>query len=130
MLLFRRMEIQSLDEGRLTANRQYVPLLRANRLESFESVMKYPGGEIHRDFPGRRTVRLELKDPEGAIRPVFLKRYESHYLSPFRRMLRLLRWPGAEDEAIREWHMLQQVSTCGIPTPIPIAVGQSTMNGA
>lgn len=124
------MNTETLDHGRITANREFIPLLRANGLDSFEKVMSFPGGQVFRDFPGRRTVRLELKNPFGADQAVFLKRYGADYLSMLGRLLRVIRWPTAEDEAFREWKMIQEVGALGISTATPIACGQSTLNGA
>jgi hypothetical protein len=123
------MNVESLDQGRMTVAAEFLPLLRANGLDSFEQVMARPGGTVVRDFPGRRTVRLELRHADGDARGVFLKRYEPSYLSAGQRLLRLIRWPGAGDEAMREWEMLHQVSACGIRTASPIAVGQHASGG-
>lgn len=124
------MNVQILDHGRITANSNFVPLLRAAGLDSFHSLMDYPGGRVFRDFPGRQTVRLELRNEVGVPQPVFLKRYESHYLSRWQRLLRLLRWPGAGDEALCEWEMIREIARCGIRTATPIALGQSATHGA
>jgi hypothetical protein len=123
------MSVERMDEGRITAALEFIPLLRANGLDSFEQMMAFPGGTVVRDFPGRRTVRIELKTPTGATQSVFLKRYEPDYLSIGQRLLRFLRWPGADDEAMREWTMIRQVAACGIRTATPIAVGQRSSGG-
>ena len=123
------MKAESIDDGRMTVTVDFLPLLRANGLDSFEKVMAMTDGKVFRDFPGRRTVRLELNH-DGGDQAVFLKRYESHYLSPARKCLRRLRWPGAEDEALREWRVIQEVRSRGIPTATPIALGQQTAGGA
>ena len=123
------MNAEPIDHGRITVAAGFLPLLRANGLDSFERVMALPGGKVFRDFPGRRTVRLELKTDDGGTQAVFLKRYESDYLSLAGRWLRRLRWPGAEEEALREWQMIQQVRSPGIRTATPIALGQETAGG-
>src|SRR5690349_5198568 len=118
------MNAEILDQGRVMVASDFVTLLRENGLDTFDKVMAISAGMVFRDFPGRRTVRLELKAADGTTQGVFLKRYESHYLSPGRRLLRFLRWPGAEDEALREWRMLHHLHSLGIPTAAPVAVGQ------
>ena len=123
------MSVESIDAGRVTVRTEFLPLLRANGLDSFESVMRFEGGKVFRNFPGRRTVRLELKARNGKVEAIFLKRYESNYLSLFGRLLRLVRWPGAGDEAQREWEMIQAVAGCGIQTAVPIALGQAGGKG-
>jgi hypothetical protein len=122
------MNAETIDHGRITVAAGFLPLLRANGLESFEQFMALSGGKVFRDFPGRRTVRLELKQADGGVQAVFLKRYESGYLSPARRWLRRLGWPGAEDEAGREWLAIQQVGALGIRTATPVALGQEAAN--
>ena len=124
------MKLETLDQGRITVAAQFLPLLQANGLDAFEKVMSLSGGKVARDFPGRRTVRMELKDKDGAVRGFYLKRYEPNYLSPGRRLLRMLRWPGAEDEAWREWRMLQKVRDLGIQTATPVAAGWEGSEGS
>ena len=118
-----------LDDGRMLADPAFAPFLRAHELDTFARVMDFSGGRVARDFPGRRTVRLELAGPDGAKTGFFLKRYFDNYLSPTRRLLRRLRWPGSEDEAWREWTMLHAVLAAGIPTAIPVALGQKSPGG-
>ena len=55
------MKTELLDQDRITVASDFLPLLRANGLETFEQVMALAGGKVARDFPGRRTVRLELR---------------------------------------------------------------------
>ncbi len=124
------MKFETLDQGRITVAEQFAPLLRANGLDTFEKVMSSTGGKVAREFPGRRTVRIELKSADGTMGGFFLKRYEPNYLSAGRRLLRLLHLPGAEDEAWREWQMLRQVQDAGIPTATPVAAGWEGAGGS
>jgi hypothetical protein len=126
----RPLNVGTLDHGRITVAEGFLPLLTANGLDSFERVMALSGGKVFRDFPGRQTVRLELATAGGGSRAVFLKRYETGYLTPVGRWLRRLHWPGAEDEALREWRMIQEVASLGIRTATPVALGQKTPGGA
>jgi len=123
------MKSETLDQGRLVVAAEFLPLLQANGLDSFEKIMALAGGTAARDFPGRRTTRFALKRPDGTSQGIYLKRYERNYLPFWRRLLRLLCWPGAEDEANREWRMLQQVSAAGLHTAQPIAAGQDRAGG-
>lgn len=123
------MAAELLDHGRVQVAPQFVPLLRANGLHSFDAIMSLTGGRVARDFPGRRTVRLELPTPHGGTQALFLKRYEADYLSGFAQLLRWLRWPGTSDEAMQEWRALHTVRALGIPTAVPIAVGQERVGG-
>jgi heptose I phosphotransferase len=121
--------IQLLDHGRLRVAAEFLPLFQANGLETFARVMALAGGRMMRSVPGRSTVRLELRRPEGGTRVVFLKRYEPQYLSFGRKLLRLLGWPGAGDEALHEWNALRRLRVCGFNTAAPIAVGQLRTGG-
>jgi len=121
------MNVETVDNGRLNVAPGFLPLLKANGLDSFEQIMALPGGKVFRNFPGRRTVRLELKAAGSATQAVFLKRYESNYLSPGWKILRRFGWPGAEDEALREWRMIQEVRSLGIRTALHVAMGQEAL---
>lgn len=123
------MAAELFDLGRIQVAQDFVPLLRANGLDSFAAIMSLAGGRVARDFPGRRTVRLELQSPHGGTQAVFLKRYEANYLSGFAKLLRWLRWPGTGDEAMQEWQALHRVSAIGIRTATPIAIGQERIGG-
>lgn len=123
------VKTETLDQGRMTVATEFLPLLRAHGLDAFDRVMALQGGEVARDFPGRRTVRISLKGPDGAAVGVFLKRYQPGYLTAGRKLLRLLCWPGAHDEALQEWRAIQNVRAVGLGTATPIAVGQMKAGG-
>src|SRR5260370_298392 len=114
----------SLDAGSLIVAPAFLVLLQAGNLDSFDRLMAFGGGQTKRDFPGRRTVRLELRHPSGATQGLYLKRYEPGYLSTGRRWLRRLGWPAAQDEAMREWKGLRSVGALGLHTAAPVACGQ------
>ena len=82
-----------------------------------------------RRFPGRTTVKLILHGPGETRTAVFLKRYQSDYLSLSRKLLRVIRWPTATDEAWREWSMLHELRARNIGTARPVAVGQEKALG-
>jgi hypothetical protein len=120
------MSFETIDSGRIRVTKEFVPLLRASDLDTFEKVMAFSEGRTVRDFPGRRTVHFELPKRNGETQGIYLKRYGSDYLSATRRVLRWIRWPGAEDEALREWEMIHALRQLGISTATPIAVGQES----
>ena len=117
------MEVESLDHGRLFVSRQHLPLLQENGLDSFARVMALPEGYLRRNFPLRRTSRLELRRPGGGVQTVYLKRYLPGYLSSLSRLFRRLRGHSI-DEAWDEWEAGVQISALGIPTLDMIARGQ------
>lgn len=117
-----------LDEGRILAADSFATLLQANALDTFEKIRALPMQDVFRAFPGRITNRIELKSADGP-RVFFLKRYERNYLSRWRSLLRVLRWPGAKDEAMREWRKIFQLRQSGFLTATPVAVGQLVRDG-
>lgn len=118
------MGVELLDQGRLLVATEHLPLLRANGLDTFERIMAMPEDDLRRNFPGRRTNRLELRRPDGSIQAVYLKRYYPDYLSTTDRLLRRLGWPGYGDEARAEWDAIECVAALGIPTLTAMARGQ------
>ena len=122
-------EYITLDGGKLTVASQFLPLLQAAGLDSFDKIMALPAKAFVRAVPGRSTVRIELPLPTGGVLVGYLKRYGEDYLSPFDKLLRLIRWPGVEDEAAREWRKMQLLRSHNFLTAIPIALGQSRQAG-
>jgi len=123
-------DLLALDSGRLRVAHAFAPLLRENGLGTFDRVMAWSSGSLMRSVPGRSTVRIELNRPTGGVQVAFLKRYEPAYLTPAKRILRFLHWPGADDEALNEWRAILALRAAGFNTADPIAVGQSRSVGA
>ena len=119
-----------IDNGRVRVQRGFLDLLRHHGLDNFNAVMLFSHGLLIRAVPGRTMQRIELPVPGAPPLIAYLKRYEPEYLSPRRRLLRLLHWPGHDDEAAREWRMLHALRARGFCTATPIAVGQSPAVGA
>ncbi len=119
------MEFETLDAGRLIVSKQHLPLLRANRLLTFADVMSLPEGFLRRNFPGRRTSRLDLQRPDGKVQTVYLKRYLPQYLTSGQRLLRRL-CGRSLDEARDEWEAVTQMAALEIPTLDLIARGQDS----
>ena len=125
-----RTDIQTLDHGNVLAMADCAPLLSANGLDTFEKIMAAKSEHFARRFPGRNTVRMELKSPDGgATHAVYLKRYEPNYLSAWGFFLRAIRWPRMDDEAGREWRKLHLMRAKGFNTATPIAMGQKKSGG-
>jgi len=122
-------EYITLDDGKLTVASRFLPLLQAAGLDSFDKIMALPAKIVIRAVPGRSTIRVEFTSPTGDTVVGYLKRYGEEYLSPFDKLLRLVRWPGSDDEAAREWRKILLLRTHNFLTAIPIAVGQSRRGG-
>lgn len=123
------MVTEPLDNRRITANPAFVPLLKRNGLDTFTGVMAFAGGNMMRSVPGRSTVQIELRQPDGSTQVAYLKRYEPDYLKPSNRAKRFLCLPGAADEAAHEWRMINRLRDAGFNTPSLIAFGQFRSGG-
>jgi len=121
-------EIQFLDRGRMRVALDFLPVLRASGLNDFGVVMALQG-DMMRAVPGRSTVRVQLRQPDGQPCIAFLKRYEPDYLTRGKRLLRWLHWPGAGDEALCEWNAIRALRAAGFSTAQPIALGQQRGGG-
>lgn len=123
------METSSLDHGRIVVATGFAVTLKSHALDTLDAVMSLQGGRVARNFPGRQTVRLDLAPAVGTLSGVYLKRYTPGYLSPLHKLLRLVRWPGSEDEAMQEWRAMLALDALGIPVATPLAVGQDKSGG-
>jgi tRNA A-37 threonylcarbamoyl transferase component Bud32 len=103
---------------------EFRAVLDAAGLNTFESLMAVPAANVVRAVPGRSTVRVELPGLVG-----YLKRYEPSYLSPIKKLLRAMRWPGADDEAAREWRKINLFRELGFLSAAPVALGQQRQGG-
>lgn len=121
--------VEILDDGKLRVAESFLPLLRANDLDTFDKIMARTGGTMMRSVPGRSTVKIELRRPDGGPQVAFLKRYEPEYLSFGKKLLRLVHWPGADDEALHEGNCIQALRDGGFNTAATIAVGQERSGG-
>lgn len=121
--------IEILDDGKLRVAADFLPLLKVNGLDTFDRIMNCAGGEMIRSVPGRSTVKIALQKPHGGVQVVFLKRYQPEYLSVGKKLLRFLRWPGADDEGLHEWNAIEMLRAHGLNTAMPIAVGQVRHGG-
>ena len=112
------------DGGRLTVNRDYVSVLQSNRLLSFDALMRFDGGRVAKNvLRERTTTRIELAGAEGTPRAFYLKRHApppwKEYVKPLLRLTRPIL--GARNE----WEALIRFHAVGIPTMIPVALGQT-----
>lgn len=117
-------EFTTMDDGQITVAAGFAPLLAQHGLDSFDKIMALPTTDVVRSVPGRSTVRIALGPFTG-----YLKRYDRSYLSLRKRILRALRWPGADDEASREWRKILLLRRHGFLTARHVAVGQKRRGG-
>lgn len=112
----------AVDGGRLRVNEAFRPVLEAAGLATLDQVMAMPGGRVYRKGFGRSTVRIELADPAGGQRGVYVKRYTR---VPLRTKLR--RTLGLNPPisfARNEERGLARLANVGIATMRCLAVGE------
>jgi hypothetical protein len=64
------------DGGRLTVNREFVPLLTRHALTTFDAIANFAGGSVAKNvLRERTTTRLDLTDADGTPRTLYLKRH-------------------------------------------------------
>jgi heptose I phosphotransferase len=116
------------DGGRLRVNEVFRPALQAAGLTSLDALMAYRGGETYREAPGRRTVRLELPDPAGGRKTVYLKRYTR---VPWRKGLaRLFSLGDPVSLALAEGRSIVRLADAGIATMRIVALGEEVTRRA
>jgi heptose I phosphotransferase len=112
------------DDGRLLVNGDFAALLRHNGLTTFDAIDGLPLGTIARQVGPRVTARLDLVDPHsGKSRGFFIKKHGSYslweWMKPLFRLTRPILGARNEWEAMLSFHRL------GIPTMVPVALGES-----
>ena len=117
----------ALDGGRMMVNGEFLPALRDADLTSLEAVMRLGGGVTYREVAGRSTVRIELGDPAGGRRALYLKRYTA---VPWREKLRRALTSGSPVSlARREADNLYRVTDAGIASMLCVAFGEEFARG-
>jgi len=120
-------EFETLDNGRLTVNRDFTDLMRGNRMTTFDSLMQFEGGEVAKNLLRERiTTRFQLTDAEGNEQACYIKRHRrppwKEYVKPLLRLTKPIL--GARNE----WNALVNFHRAGIATMIPVALGESGEN--
>jgi heptose I phosphotransferase len=110
------------DGGRLHINEAFRPVLEAAGLARLDSLMALTGGESYRDVPGRFTVRVELADPAGRRRPLYVKRYTAVPLRT--RLRRMLGLNPPTSQGVKEAQSIARLANIGIATMRPVAFGE------
>ena len=120
----RQFTLEHWDNGRLQANREFSALLQHNGLTTFDDIDRLPLGTIARQVGPRVTARLDLIDPQtGQPRGFFIKKHGSYSLWEWMKPLFRLTRPilGARNE----WEAMLSFHRIGIPTMLPVALGES-----
>lgn len=111
-----KIEIESLDNGRLFVNREYLDLLRAHRLKDADSLWNVSSDPVKKVVKDRGTERLFLDGVEFFIKrcsPISLKeKVKSAFSLKFRNF-----------DALNEWNALLRFHELGLNTMTPVAAG-------
>jgi len=111
------------DDGRLRINEAFRPMLEAAGLMTLDAIMAMKSGKTYRLGAGRSTVRVELNDPAGGKRAVYVKR---HTHVPVRTKLRRsLSLNPPISFAKNEARGIVRLADIGIPTMRPVAFGEA-----
>ena len=109
--------------GNLHVNRAFWDLLQRNRLDSFESFMRYDHVEIVKQaIKDRTTAKLTLRH-DGKESTFYLKRHTS---APLKEHLKLLTRLSRPKSAMNEWRAIIRFHELGLPTMIPVAAGKKS----
>lgn len=116
-------EFERWDDGRLTVNVSFAPVLRAHRLDSFDALMNFTGDEVAKNLLRERvTSRFTLADAEGRMAAFYIKRHTAppvkEYVKPLLRLTRPILGAKTEFSAMVAFH------NAGIPTMVPVAFGE------
>ncbi len=116
------IQITELDNGKLIVNTDFLDILEANGLDSFESLMNYSEGTIVKQaLKERYTTRITLNGRSGPVN-FFLKRYVRPPIKEY--FKQLLRFTKPIVGGKNEWEALIFLSEHGIPVPVPVAYGE------
>lgn len=100
--------------------REFQRLLKQNRLDDFDTVMKFTDGEIVKQkIKERSTVRFHLSNGENKTL-IYLKRYRHHLIPAF---LKNCATFSKTYSAIHEWRNILAFQDRNLPTMTPVAVG-------
>ena len=120
-------ELEFWDQGRLIVNRDYANLLKQQGLQTFATLWDHTAqAAIAKKLrTDRMTLRFTLQD-QGIERAFFIKRHTRSSWKEYVKPLLRLTWPilGARNE----WNALIQFHAVGLPTMVPVALGESGSN--
>ena len=122
-----RIELETWDQGRLTANTAFAEILRRKGWRTFDAIWTETADaavakKLRTD---RITLRFTLSDDQGP-RVFYIKRHSRSSWKEYIKPLLRLTWPilGARNE----WHAILGFHEAGIPTMTPVAFGESASN--
>ena len=115
------------DGGRLRINEAFRAVLESAGLTTLDAIMAFQGGRAYRRVAGRSTVRVELADPRGGTRALYIKRYTR--VPPMERLRRTLSMNPPVSLAYREFGSLRRVMDAGIAAMRWAAVGEAFARG-
>lgn len=115
-------ETISLDNGKLTINKDFADILEANGIDSAEKLWELEGEAVKKILKQRGTEKVILKTPEGDEFETYIKRYTKYPLKEAVKQafsLKLHRF-----DAVHEWNALRAFHRAGLDTMVPMAVAE------
>ena len=116
------IEIKELDQGRLSANSIYIPLLKNNGINTLNDLWHLKGESVKNKLKLRGTEKSIL-DSNGEKVETYVKRYLPLPLKEYFKGITSFR-PFFPSGAIHEWKAIIAFHAVGIDTMDPIAVGR------
>lgn len=115
-------EFETWDAGRLTVNRECADVFRANGLTTFDSLMNYAGGTVAKNvLRERTTTRFDILNRHGVSQAFYIKR---HGRPPWKEYVKpLFRLTTPILGARNEWNAILRFHELGIPTMVPVCLG-------
>ena len=114
-------ELVDWDGGRLQVNREFCPVLEANRLTTCQALLNLPQGHVVRQIKSRSTSRIVLPRETGK-QTFYIKRHGPPRLRE--RLRPLLNFSRPILGARNEWEAILRFHEAGLPTVTPVAFGK------
>ena len=119
-----KIEIETLDNGRLFVNRDFLSLLEKNGLKDADKIWNLRDESVKKVLRERRTGRVYLDPPHGTGRiETYIKRYTRVPLGERIKCMFSLKF--FQFDALHEWQAQLVFHALELPTVIPIAAGQT-----
>lgn len=106
----------------LIVNRDFLDILTRNRLNTFDRMFVYDGGEVVKDIGIRTVTRITLTI-DGKVRHFYLKRHYTDKLW-FQKRGSSFGGGGRLSQGLLEFDNICRFREANVSTPVPVAAGQ------
>lgn len=119
--------IDCIESKNLTINKQCRELLNVHDLNSFEAVWHFAGGKVLKKIRERSVIRIELQHGE-VTRYYYLKRHANEFVG-LRGILTTVFKKKNRSQGRNEFQNICDFRQCGLPTVLPVVVGEKYNRG-